>query len=211
VGQPYNVFFGARYERNEKGQLMIDANGLPVVASTQGIIGDVNPDWLAGLSNTFRYKQLSLTCFFDMKKGGDVQNDVIAAGFYYGTAKVTENRQPMVIEGISVVDNKPNTKAVDAQTYYQTRQIESTIEDGTYIKLRNVTLAYDLKSKFLQHTFFKSALLSVTGRNLWIHSPHFTGADPEVSSYGSANGNQGIYSFSTPTSRSYNFSLKLSF
>lgn len=207
-GQPYNIFFGPRYERNDQGKLMIDEKGLPVVAATQGIIGDVNPDWLAGLNNTFRYKQLSLSCFFDMKKGGDVQNDVIAAGFYYGTAKVTENREPMVIEGISVVDNKPNTVAVDAQTYYQTRQLESTIEDGTYIKLRNISLAYDLKSKFL---FFKSAVVAVTARNLWIYSPHFTGADPEVSSYGSANGNQGIYSFSTPTSRSYNFSLKVSF
>ncbi|SFD61605.1 TonB-linked outer membrane protein, SusC/RagA family [Chitinophaga sp. CF118] len=211
IGQPYNVFFGARYERNDKGELMIDANGMPVVADKQGIVGNVNPDWLAGINNTFRYKQLSLSFFFDMKKGGDVQNDVEAGALFYGTAKVTENRQPMVIKGISVVDNKPNTVVVDAQKYYQSRQYESTIQDGTYIKLRNVSLAYDLKSKFLQHTFFKSALVSVTGRNLWIYSPHFTGADPEVSSYGSANGNQGIYAFSTPTSRSYTFSLKLSF
>jgi TonB-linked SusC/RagA family outer membrane protein len=211
VGQPYNVFFGARYERNAKGQMMIDANGMPVVAAEQGIVGNVNPDWLAGLNNTFRYKQLSLSFFFDMKKGGDVQNDVESVAFFYGTAKVTENRQPMVIPGISVVDNKPNTVKVDAQTYYQSRQYESSIEDGTYLKLRNVSLAYDLKSKYLQHTFFKSALVSLTARNLWIYSPHFTGADPEVSSYGTGNGDQGIYAFSTPTTRSFNFSLKLSF
>jgi TonB-linked SusC/RagA family outer membrane protein len=211
VGQPYNVFFGTRYQRTDKGEMIIGANGMPVIAPEQGIVGNVNPDWLGGLNNTFRYKQLSLSFFFDVKKGGDVQNDVESAAFFYGTAKVTEKRGPLVIKGISEVDNKPNTVAVDAQAYYQSRQYESTIEDGTYIKLRNVSLAYDLKSKFLQHTFFKSALVSVTGRNLWIYSPHFTGADPEVSSYGTANGDQGIYAFSTPTSRSFNFSLKLGF
>lgn len=210
-GQPYNVFFGTRYERNDKGQMMIDANGMPVVADAQGIVGNVNPDWLAGLNNTFRYKQVSLSFFFDMKKGGDVQNDVESVAFFYGTSKATENRGPLVIKGISVVDGKPNTVAVAAQAYYQSRQYESSIEDGTYLKLRNVSLAYDLKSKLLQHTFFKSALISLTARNLWIYSPHFTGADPEVSSYGTGNGDQGIYAFSTPTSRSFNVSLKLSF
>ena len=100
---------------------------------------------------------------------------------------------------------------VDAQTYYQTRQYESTIQDGTYIKLRNVSLSYFLPASFLAKTPFKSASLAVAGRNLWIYSPHFTGADPEVSSYGTGNSSQGIYSFSTPTARSVNFSLKFSF
>jgi TonB-linked SusC/RagA family outer membrane protein len=211
VGQPYNIFYGARYERNAAGQLLIDATGSPVVASTQGIVGNANPDWLAGLSNSFTYKQFSLGFFFDMKKGGDVQNDVDSYGNFYGTTKATENREPLVVEGISVVDNKPNTVAINAQTYYQSRQYESLIQDGTYIKLRNASLSYNVKPGALAKTPFKAASLTVTGRNLWIYSPHFTGADPEVSSYGTANGNQSIYAFSTPTSRSVNFSLKLVF
>ena len=63
----------------------------------------------------------------------------------------------------------------------------------------------------LSKTPFKSATLAVTGRNLWIYSPHFTGGDPEVGSYGSNNASQGIYAFSTPTARSVNFSLKFGF
>lgn len=210
-GQPYNVFFGNRYKRADNGELLIDAGGLPVVDPQQGIVGDINPDWLAGMDNSFRYKQLTLSFFFDMKKGGDVQNDVESAGFYYGTAKVTATRGNMVVKGISEVDGKPNTVEVDAQTYYQTRQYESTIQDGTYIKLRNVSISYLLPASFLAKTPFKSASLAVAGRNLWIYSPHFTGADPEVSSYGTGNSSQGIYAFSTPTSRSINFSLKFSF
>ncbi|HOA39303.1 MAG TPA: hypothetical protein PKJ36_12925, partial [Flavihumibacter sp.] len=89
--------------------------------------------------------------------------------------------------------------------------LEAVIQDGTYVKLRNVSLSYDVPKKLVEKTFVKGATFSVTGRNLWIYSPHFTGADPEVSSFGSSNGSQGIYSFSTPTSRSINFSLKVSF
>ena len=57
VGKPYNIFYGARYDRTADGKLLIDANGAPVVASTQGIVGNSNPDWLAGLNNSFHYKQ----------------------------------------------------------------------------------------------------------------------------------------------------------
>lgn len=211
VGQPYNIFYGARYSRNDKGQLLIDANGFPVVDPNQGIVGNVNPDWLAGLNNTLRYGQFSLSFFFDMKKGGDIENGVDSYGFFYGTSKATENRAPITVEGVSVVDGKPNKIAVDAQTYWQTRQYESIIQDGTYIKLRNASISYELKPAALTRTPFKTAVFSITGRNLWIYSPHFTGADPEVGSYGSANGVQGVYAFSTPTSRSFNFSVKLGF
>lgn len=210
-GQSYNVFYGNRYSRNAKGELLIDDNGMPVVNPEQGIVGNATPDWLAGLNNSFRYKQFNLSFFFDYKKGGDVQNDVESLGMFYGTAKVTENRQPFVVKGVNATTGKANDVLVNAQAYYTTRQYESSIQDGTYLKLRNVTLSYDLKSKVLQHSFFKSATISAVGRNLWIYSPHFTGADPEVSTYGTANGNQSIYAFSTPTTRSYNFSVKLSF
>src|SRR4029079_18408769 len=100
---------------------------------------------------------------------------------------------------------------VDPQAYYTTRQYESSIQDGTYLKLRNVTLTYDIPSSVWGRTPLKAASLSVSGRNLWIYSPHFTGADPEAGSYGTGNGVQGIYSFSTPTSRSFNVSLKCNF
>ncbi|HEY5405808.1 MAG TPA: SusC/RagA family TonB-linked outer membrane protein [Ginsengibacter sp.] len=210
VGQPYNVFYGTKYSRTSDGQLLIDANGLPVVGD-QGIVGNATPDWLAGLENTFTYKQFSLSFFFDMKEHGDVENDVDSYGVFYGTAKETEKRGMLVIPGISAVDNKPNTVAVDAQTYWQSRQYESIIQDGTYIKLRNVTLAYNVNPTALKKTPFKAASLLLSCRNLWIYSPHFTGADPEVSSYGSGNSSQSIYAFSTPTSRSFSMSLKFSF
>lgn len=213
VGQPYGVKFGSRFARAADGQLMIDESGLPYADAEQGIVGNISPDWLAGINNSFTLGRFNFSFFFDMKKGGDIENNVDGYGYFYGIPKVTEDRADRVVKGISNVDNKPNTVVVSGQDYYRRLNtiLESVIQDGTYIKLRNTSLSYSFDPQMLGRTPFKSLMLSVTGRNLWIYSPHFTGADPEVSSFGSSNGSQGIYSFSTPTSRSFNVSLKVSF
>ncbi|WP_184550826.1 SusC/RagA family TonB-linked outer membrane protein [Mucilaginibacter sp. FT3.2] len=209
-GQPYGTIYGTRYARNAQGKLLIDASGLPYADDTQGIIGNINPKWTAGITNNLRYKQFNLSFFFDVKKGGDIQNNVDGYGYFYGTPKVTENRGPRVVDGISAATGQPNTISVNGQAYYQRINgiTESVIQDGTYIKLRNASIGYSIKPLWLKGTPFKALNFSVTGRNLWIYAPHFTGGDPEVSSFGSSNGSQGIYSFSTPTSRSIDFSLK---
>lgn len=211
-GQPYGTIYGTRYARNTEGKLLIGDDGLPYADATQGVLGDINPKWTGGITNNIRYKQFNLSFFFDVKKGGDIQNNVDGYGYFYGTPKVTENRGPRVVPGIIESTGLPNTISVNGQAYYQRINgiTESVIQDGTYIKLRNVSLGYTLKPSWLKGSPFKTVNLSVTGRNLWIYAPHFTGGDPEVSSFGSSNGSQGIYSFSTPTSRSIDFSLKFS-
>jgi len=213
VGQPYDVFYGTRYARNSKGQLLIDDNGLPEEDANQGVVGNPNPNWTAGLTNSLRYKSFTFSFVFDMKQGGDIENDVDLYGNYYGTSYATENRAPKVVEGVNATTGKANTVSVSAQTYYQyiNSIYESSIQDGTYIKLRNVSLSYDLNKDLLKKTPFKAVSVGVTANNLWIYSPHFTGADPEVSSYGTANSVWGIYAFSTPSSRSFIFNIKASF
>jgi len=213
VGQPYGVKFGGRYKRNPDGQILMDNTGLPIRAATDSIIGNITPDWMGGMSNTFRYGAFSLSIFFDMKKGGDIENNVDGYGYFYGTPKVTEDRDPRIVPGIKESTGRTNDVTVTGQDYYRRLNgiTESVIQDGTYLKLRNVSLSYNLSPSVLQRTPFKALSLTVTGRNLWIHSPHFTGADPEVSSFGSSNGSQGIYSFSTPTSRSFNITVRAGF
>ncbi|MGN6495277.1 MAG: SusC/RagA family TonB-linked outer membrane protein [Agriterribacter sp.] len=213
VGQPYGAKFGGRYKRTEDGQILVDDNGLPLRDPVDGIIGNISPDWLAGLNNTFRYGALSLSFFFDMKKGGDIENNVDGYGFSYGTAKATESREDRIVPGVKESDGKPNDIVTTGQDYFRRLNgiTESVIQDGTYIKLRNVSIGYEVSKNVLAHTPFRSLALIVTGRNLWIYSPHFTGADPEVSSFGSNNASQGLYSFSTPTSRSVNFTVRVGF
>ena len=213
VGQPYGVIFGDRFKRNDKGELLIDEQGLPFRDDTQGILGNISPDWTAGITNNLSYRNWSFSFFFDMKQGGDIQNNVDGYGYFYGTPKATENREPRVVKGISVIDNKPNTVSVDGEDYFRRLNsiLEAVIQDGTFIKLRNVTLAYNFGKNVIARTPFASASIVVTGRNLFIYRPHFTGSDPESSSFGSSNGSQGLYSYSTPTSRTINFGLKFTF
>ncbi len=128
-------------------------------------IGDVNPDFNAGLYNTFSYKGLSLSFLFDWKKGGDVLNLDNNYMWFYGTSKVTEQGRetPFVVPNSVYASNgSPNTTAVSAQDYWPTVSgiTESNIEDGSYIKLRTLSLAYTVStgSKKLP---FKSLTFSV--------------------------------------------------
>ncbi len=213
VGQPYGVKFGGRFKRSDNGQWVIDDTGLPLRDEVDGIVGNITPDWLAGLNSTLRYGGITLSFAFDMKKGGDIENNVDGYGYFYGTPKATENREDRIVSGVKDADGRPNDVTTTGQDYFRRLNsiLESVIQDGTYIKLRNLSLGYELPKSFFGNTFIRSAALVVTGRNLWIYSPHFTGADPEVSSFGSSNGSQGLYSFSTPTSRSINFTLRVGF
>ncbi len=212
-GQPYGVIYGGRFARTGDGKLLVDDGGLPLRTDTDSIVGNITPDWMGGIGNTFRYGAFSFSFFFDVKMGGDIQNNVDGYGYFYGTPKVTEDRGDRVVPGIRASDGKVNDVTVHGQDYWRRLNsiLEAVIQDGTFVKLRNVTFSYDLPKRLIEKTFVKGATFSVAGRNLWIYSPHFTGADPEVSSFGASNGSQGIYSFSTPTSRSVNFSLKVSF
>ncbi len=212
-GQPYGVLYGSKYQRDSAtNKILVDNNGLPLKADALGVIGNTNPDWTAGLSSTVTYKRFSLNFAFDMKKGGDLYNIDNHYNWFYGTPKVTEDRGNRVVDGIRASDGKANTVAVSGQNYYRDiSQIdEPVIEDGTYIKLRNVGLSYSIAPSILNKTFFKNIVLNVTGKNLWIYKPHYTGSDPETALGGSGNG-QGIVNNIVPTSRSIIVGLKVIF
>ncbi|WGQ10186.1 SusC/RagA family TonB-linked outer membrane protein [Pedobacter gandavensis] len=212
--QPYAVIFGSRYLRNDAGRLVIDDEGYPIIDEQLGPIGNTVPKWNAGLTTTLNYKGISLSAVLDMKKGGDVYNlDNFYLNFY-GVTKVTEDRTATkVFDGVTE-DGSENTKQVTLdQRYYQenfSAVDENGVEDGTYIKLRQVTLAYTFPAELLRKTPFKGLSLSATGRNLWFYTPHYTGSDPEVSLYGTGNGG-GFTNFVTPSNKSFNFAVKVTF
>jgi hypothetical protein len=94
-GEEYGVFFGNRWARESfqdpsesqtvgNNGLILDANGFPVDAATQGKIGNPNPDWRANIGNTLRYGDLSLRFLFDFKIGGEVWNGTKGALKFFG-------------------------------------------------------------------------------------------------------------------------------
>jgi hypothetical protein len=116
------------------------------------------------------------------------------------------------VKGVRESDGIVNTTEVtDFRTYWSNNSNidEANIQDASFIRLRDISLSYELPKKMLNKMWIKGLLLSVSGRNIWLKTAaNFTGSDPETSLYGSGNG-QGITNFAVPSSKSINFALKL--
>ena len=134
--------------------------------------------------------------------------------WFYGTSKVTEKYRDggfVVPNSVYASTGKENITEITAQDYWPAISsiTESNIEDGSYIKLRTLSLAYTLR-EISAKIPFKSLTISVGGNNLWIYAPHYTSGDPEASVSGGGNG-QGVTNFQTPTTRSLIVGLKATF
>jgi TonB-linked SusC/RagA family outer membrane protein len=213
-GESWGLLYGTKYARTADGQLRINEAGLPYASGEFDVVGNITPDWIGGITNQLRYRQFGLSFFFDTKQGGDILNSDDGYGLFYGTSKVTENREDRVVPGISDVTGAPNKQSVTGQAYFQQLSgiTEAAIQRASYIKLRNVSLSYTLGKSSTARLPFKDASIVLTGRNLWIHKDAgFSGSDPEVNSWGAGNAGLGIYTFSAPTSRSFDCTLKLTF
>ncbi|HEX6983442.1 MAG TPA: SusC/RagA family TonB-linked outer membrane protein [Balneolaceae bacterium] len=209
----YGIIWGQKYEHNEKGQILVDDNGYPVYEGRVGRIGNVTPDFTANLRNTFHYKGLALSVLFDTKQGNDILNFNYWDMALNGTHEITENRgTTFVFPGVNVNTGEPNTvEIVRDQDYYINHWwpvYENYVEDGSYIKLRQVSLSYTLPNKLFANTPLKGITIGATGRNLLIFTD-FTMGDPEGNILGDSNA-QGFYHELTPSTRSLTFSINVS-
>ncbi|WP_108803622.1 SusC/RagA family TonB-linked outer membrane protein [Aquimarina sp. Aq107] len=236
VGQPFGVFYGSRFARDDEGNFLINQSGGGIVQDLEnGIVGDPNPDFRMSFINTISYKNLSLRAQVDWKEGGDIQSISINSLLGRGVTKDTENRERTFIipgfygdnQGNPILDangNKiPNTTQIDTNELYFSPAggntfgintvAEGSVYDGTVYRLRELSLTYDLPKKFLKTTPFGRVSLSLLGNNLWYFAPNvpkYTNFDPEVTSFGSSR-IQGIENSSAPTSKRYGFKLNVSF
>ncbi len=236
VGEPFGVFFGSRFARDDNGNYLINQAGGGIVQDLEnGVIGDPNPDFRMGFINTFTYKNLSLRAQFDWKEGGDIHSSSIQALLGRGVTRDTEDRERTFIIPGFYGDNTgnpiedangnqiPNTTQIDMNELYfspaggNTFGIntvnEGEIYDGTVYRIRELSLSYDLPSKWLDKTPFGQVSFSIQGNNLWYFAPNvprYTNFDPEVTSFGSTR-LQGIEVSAAPTSKRYGFKLNLTF
>ena len=237
-GMPVGALFGrsyARYYGNDKEDAMfidysrpqlIGANGFPVINTKQMYLGNSQPDWIGSIYNDIRYKQFGLSFLFDAQQGLKKYNQMGNFMSAFGIATYTENRRETVVfEGVTA-DGQPNTKPVwlgqgtgpDGVNYgngfYRNvhRGVsENFIEDASFVKLRNVTLSYQLPASLLHKTkFITGASIAVSGNNLWL-STDYTGFDPESSSNSAGSIADGFAGFTYPATRSYMVTLNLSF
>jgi len=212
-GGSYGDMYGRAYIRDDNGNLIVDDQGLPTFTSDFVKLGNYNPSWMAGLTNTLNYKGISLSFQIDMRYGGSVYMGSYRAGAAYGTLDFTEaNRgtETMLVPGV-FEDRTPNTVKTDAQKYWGrvTNVAEEWIYDATNIRLRELSIGYSIPKKLLYKTPLQGVKLSFVGRNLWMIHSKTKGFDPEA---GFTTGNsQGIETGSMPTLRSLGFNLNVTF
>jgi TonB-linked SusC/RagA family outer membrane protein len=207
----------ATYTGWSEGDFYIAADGYPALSSEQRVIGDPNPDWTGSVRNTFTlFNKVTLSVLVDIKQGGDVWNGTRGALNYFGTtAETAANRGgTRVFEGIGP---GAGTAVADGQSWYIdnigsgfTGPAAWVIEDGSYIKLREISVAYKFKHPTLtKYTGLSDIDIRVSGRNLWTKTD-YTGVDPETNLYG-AHQSQGLDYFNNPNTKSYLVTLKFNY
>ncbi len=216
VGQPYRTIYGYDWKRDGSGNVLIDANGYPIMSDNESALGNVDPNWTMGVGSNLRWKDLSLYFLVDIKNGGKMWDGTRGAMDYFGTSAGTLNRGEYVtFTGVSETTGKVNTMSVPlTQAWYQgvgSGFVGCTapyVEDAGWVRLRTVTVNYNL-TKLVKKTFIRQLSVYFTGTNLLVYTK-YKGIDPETSLAGSDNA-QGIDYFNMPGTRSYTLGLTVSF
>ena len=248
-GEPYGNIVGYKTKRSAPiegvtvpddllGRYIINGAGAYQRESSVSTLGNITPDWIGGLNNTFSFKGVALNVLIDFVQGGDITSTTYYYQMRSGTGEFTEegrrpqdtdddgNQLPYVtaLDGVvevfdgndNLVGYEENTKLVDGQTIYAHRcwggPTDWFVFDGSYINLREIMLSYRFQQSLIDKTPFYGITLSLVGRNLLYLQNNLAeyGVSPEAPP-NTSGGSQGLESFSIPTTRTFGFNLKLTF
>ncbi|MDE3741562.1 SusC/RagA family TonB-linked outer membrane protein [Maribacter polysaccharolyticus] len=236
-GEAYGTITGTDYQYyGDTNQRIVGSDGKYIDSDdSDEIIGNIQPDWIGGVYNNFKYKNFTFGFLIDMQKGGDIYSVDMgfgnATGLYKETAGNNELGNPIrdaVADGGGVLlngvtaDGTTNTTRADASDYttpfgYYGGSSEGSgyapskqfVYDASYIKLREVSLGYDFPSRLMEKLPFTALTLSASARNLWIIHKNLPYGDPE---YSSSSGNyRGIQNGSLPSTKDVSFNVTLKF
>ena len=233
-GFPYGVIVGtanaraqntdptatATYDKTGQylGQYVVSAiNGSFIPGISNSVISNPQPNYTAGLNNTFSYKGISLSVLIDTRQGGQLYSfgavDARSNGSIYVTG--LDRDQPRILPGVIANGDgtfRPNNIQLPAQTYWGALgglASEGAVYDATVYRLREVALNYTLPKTLLGKTPFGSISVGVSGRNLFFYAPNFT-ADPETNTQGAGN-IQGLDLNGPPNTRNIGGNLRFTF
>lgn len=199
-GESLGVFYRQFYARDAQGNIELDDNGYPFRGVTDEglsakVIGDPNPDWFGSLINEFSYKDFSLRVQFDAVQGFEVFNwnrrllDNVIFGGGVNVGRELSGDRPKGFGGA------------------QAGIFEEFVEDGSFVKLRELALSYTIRPK---GDGINSLRISLVGRNL-LSFDNYEGWDPEINTPGQSNGVRGFDFAGVPIPRTYQLGLNLSF
>lgn len=184
-----------------------DQNGDGIITTAdRTVIGNAIPKWYGGITNTFAWKGIDFSFMFQFNYGNDIYN----ATRLYATQS-RNGRRNMLAE---VADRWTETNAsnlVPSTKGYVTNDVYSRfVEDGSFLRLKNVTLGYTLPKKWTQKAYIKRMRVYATGQNLFCISG-YSGYDPEVSTAGNNPMTPGLDWGAYPKSRVFTFGIDLQF
>ncbi|GAB3306421.1 SusC/RagA family TonB-linked outer membrane protein [Hymenobacter tenuis] len=211
------------------GEKVVGANGYYAqTATVNNVIGNPNPDWTGGVSNTVSYKGVSLYFLVDIRQGGDIfsldRYYGLATGMTPETAQLNDLGNPsrntiangggVILPGV-LADGTPNARRVSNTNYglygYLRNPASAFVYDASFVKLREVSLTYSLPTTIASKIGgVKGIDFSLVGRNLWIISKNLPDADPE-DALSSGNLGQGYSSGSFPAVRTFGGNIRFSF
>ena len=199
------------------GDLYIGSNGYPIEDPTARIFGDPNPDWTGSLRTSVTLRgNLRLSGLLSIKSGGDMWNGTKGALYYFGTHKDTEvfrDAPDYVFEGAGpgagtgVILNGSYRWSGPGSGF--TGPGAQFIEDAGYVKLRELAAEYTIRNSFTEQLGISSISLRFSARNLKTWTD-YSGIDPESNLWGTSN-LRGIDYFTMPQTKSYTFTLRISY
>ena len=231
AGQQFPVIMGFDYKRDKTGHVIVDAvTGLPVQADTISILGQSQARYKLGVDGSIKYKSLTFSFLLEYRGGAFIYNTMGGSTDWSGTGWRTAiyDRKRFVFPN-SVIADPANPGSYIKNTNIEVangngnngfwsdginRGVASNyVTSADFWKLRELTLAYDVPSKYLAKTkFIKGLTVSVQGRNLFVWTPkdnYYT--DPEYSSAGSTSNGVGLSGLETPPSRYYGATVSFKF
>lgn len=226
-GHPLGLFEGAVPETDGNGHVVVDATGLPTYAAEYGVLGTSQNDFRIGGGTSLAYKNISVTANFDYRKGGVMYSRTAEIMYFTGNALPTtyNDRQPFIIANSVQKDGNggyvENTTPVSGyghtmnsfynQTYNAGLGAAYSLIDKTFLKLRELSIAYEVPKQVLPSQISRLSV-ALVGTNLFLWTPNSNlYSDPEQTTFGNdLESDYGDFG-ATPTTRSIGFNVKLGF
>lgn len=216
------------------GKYLVDpSTGLyKLSVSENNVVGNREPKFTGGFTNTLRYKDLTFSFLLDFRVGGDIYNGTQYYLTSHGQSELTLHRDEVTVEGINANTGEPFSQTYRRgekymiggiaksgeymiQEYWSNYCMNSVsfIQNVNWLKLRSVSLSYNFASLLGNMRFVKGMVANISAGNLFTITNYRGGMDPEVAAVGSTggSGSVGIDYCGVPTLRSFTFGLNVTF
>jgi TonB-dependent starch-binding outer membrane protein SusC len=213
-GEPIGIFYSYKWlgiDPSTGDVVYEDVNhDGKITADDRTKIGNPHPDFIGGFTNNFRYKGFDLSIFLQYSYGNDVFN---GSRLYLESLQGGDNQLEAVVNRWKKpgdITNIPRATSDPVKAAENKRVSSRFIEDGSYMRIKNITLGYTFNEALLKKLKISSLRVYVSTQNLYTFT-YYSGLDPEVNYIGNDNTIIGTDFFTYPQARSYNFGINLKF